>query len=115
MKADLIEEDVPLGGGLISAIDDQEEAQFEQWQANRNALESRRQDLHFQQIYTDPKKFAELADSPEIKLASKVSPDPEVLKRGAANRAYLSFKAGHDVRGLEYEATRDGYAKQFFG
>lgn len=37
------------------------------------------------------------------------------VRYGAPNRSFLSSHIGPDGQGVEYEALRDGYAKQNFG
>jgi len=77
--------------------------------------EKEEEEQHFERVFTDPAYFESLSGSDEIERAENTSLSPSDVRYGAANRAFLSYRLGREVRGVEYDSDRNGYAKANFG
>lgn len=70
---------------------------------------------HFERVYTDDGYFRELAKNPQVQKAARLSPAPDLVKYGSANRAYFDYIRGRDLTEEEYQIERSAYLKDRFG
>ena len=81
----------------------------------RDKEEAKVNEEHFEKLYTDPAYFGQFANSDSMRQAEDASLNPSDTRYEVANRAYLNYLTGNETDSVDYEATRDAYAREHFG
>lgn len=96
-------------------LKEQRRADLQAWIDAKERQKQEHDDLHFKRVYTDDGYFRELSRNPQVKEAERLSPTPDLVKYGSANRAYFDHIRGRDLTEEEYQIERSAYLKDRFG